>query len=36
MEEPELFVGRTEGKIVPARGPLNFGWDPIFEPEGYD
>jgi inosine triphosphate pyrophosphatase len=36
MDEPELFVGITEGKIVPARGPFNFGWDPIFEPEGYD
>lgn len=27
-----LFEGRTEGNIVPARGPKNFGWDPIFEP----
>jgi inosine triphosphate pyrophosphatase len=24
------------GRIVPARGPTNFGWDPIFEPEGYE
>ncbi|KAL1958311.1 hypothetical protein VTO42DRAFT_4628 [Malbranchea cinnamomea] len=32
--EPILFQGRTEGKIVPARGPANFGWDPIFEHEG--
>jgi len=23
--EPIVFVGRTEGKIVPARGPLDFG-----------
>ncbi|KAK5993147.1 Inosine triphosphate pyrophosphatase [Cladobotryum mycophilum] len=22
------------GKIVPARGPSNFGWDPVFEFEG--
>ncbi|KAH9909817.1 inosine triphosphate pyrophosphatase-like protein [Xylariomycetidae sp. FL2044] len=29
-----LFQGRTDGKIVPARGPTNFGWDPIFEYEG--
>jgi len=29
-----LFQGRTEGKIVPARGPGYFGWDPIFEFEG--
>mmetsp|Transcript_21641 Transcript_21641/g.50480 ORF Transcript_21641/g.50480 Transcript_21641/m.50480 type:complete len:195 (-) Transcript_21641:95-679(-) len=28
-----VFVGRTEGKIVPARGPLDFGWDPVFEPK---
>ncbi|PGG98924.1 RdgB/HAM1 family non-canonical purine NTP pyrophosphatase [Polytolypa hystricis UAMH7299] len=33
-EEPILFQGRTEGRIVPARGPPNFGWDPIFEYEG--
>ncbi|KKY29240.1 putative non-canonical purine ntp rdgb ham1 family [Phaeomoniella chlamydospora] len=32
--EPILFQGRTDGKIVPARGPANFGWDPIFEYEG--
>ena len=29
-----LFQGRTPGKIVPARGPKNFGWDPVFEFEG--
>ncbi|EEQ90214.2 hypothetical protein RJZ56_005507 [Blastomyces dermatitidis] len=32
--EPILFQGKTEGRIVPARGPANFGWDPIFEYEG--
>ncbi|KAJ0510507.1 putative nucleotide diphosphatase [Helianthus annuus] len=26
----------TFGKIMPARGPPDFGWDPVFEPEGYD
>ncbi|KAG8865119.1 hypothetical protein FRB96_000008 [Tulasnella sp. 330] len=30
---PILFEGRTGGTIVPARGPTDFGWDPIFEPE---
>ena len=25
--EPVLFEGRTDGKIVPARGPPNLGWD---------
>lgn len=34
-EEPRVFVGRTHGKIVPARGPTDFGWDPVFEPDGY-
>ncbi|KAI0592981.1 putative ham1 family protein [Biscogniauxia sp. FL1348] len=29
-----LFQGRTDGKIVPARGPAVFGWDPVFEYEG--
>ncbi|PQE30736.1 putative inosine triphosphate pyrophosphatase protein [Rutstroemia sp. NJR-2017a WRK4] len=32
--EPIIFQGRTDGKIVPARGPSNFGWDPIFEYDG--
>lgn len=32
--EPILFEGFTEGKIVDARGPGRFGWDPIFEVEG--
>ena len=31
--EPVLFQGITKGRIVQARGPANFGWDPIFEPE---
>lgn len=28
-----VFDGRTMGKIVQARGSLDFGWDPIFEPD---
>lgn len=32
-DEPKVFVGRTHGKIVPPRGPLDFGWDPVFETE---
>lgn len=27
-----VFDGQTRGKIVPPRGALDFGWDPIFEP----
>lgn len=30
------FDGRTRGRIVKARGPLDFGWDPIFEPDSDD
>lgn len=33
-KEPILFEGATQGTIVPARGPSNFGWDPIFEVTG--
>ena len=32
-DEPVLFDGRTQGKIVRPRGPLDFGWDPVFEPD---
>jgi hypothetical protein len=28
-----LFV---QGKIVPARGPNDFGWDPVFQPDGFE
>lgn len=34
--EPHVFMGRTDGTIVPARGPTTFGWDPIFQPSGFD
>jgi inosine triphosphate pyrophosphatase len=30
-----VFEGRCEGEIVAARGPANFGWDPIFQPAGF-
>lgn len=33
-QQPILFQGRTDGKLVPARGPSNFGWDPCFEYQG--
>eukprot|EP00532_Pseudo-nitzschia_australis_P007246 CAMPEP_0168169668 /NCGR_PEP_ID=MMETSP0139_2-20121125/3761_1 /TAXON_ID=44445 /ORGANISM="Pseudo-nitzschia australis, Strain 10249 10 AB" /LENGTH=549 /DNA_ID=CAMNT_0008087103 /DNA_START=308 /DNA_END=1957 /DNA_ORIENTATION=+ len=32
-EEIYIFDGRTTGKIVTARGPTDFGWDPVFEPD---
>lgn len=31
--EVRLFDGKTHGTIVPARGSLDFGWDPIFQPD---
>jgi inosine triphosphate pyrophosphatase len=34
--EPITFAGRTDGKIVTARGPADFGWDPVFQPDGFD
>ena len=32
----KLFEGRTPGKIVEPRGPRDFGWDPCFQPDGFD
>ncbi|KAG2230605.1 hypothetical protein INT48_009595 [Thamnidium elegans] len=34
--EPIIFEGKTHGKIVTARGPGVFGWDAIFQPDGFD
>ncbi len=28
-----VFDGRTNGTIVPPRGALDFGWDPVFQPD---
>ncbi|NWW02269.1 ITPA pyrophosphatase, partial [Oreocharis arfaki] len=36
-EEPvRLFKGQTHGLIVEPRGPRDFGWDPCFQPDGYN
>ena len=35
-EEPIIFKGVTCGKIVEPRGSRAFGWDCVFEPEGFD
>lgn len=37
-EEVFVFEGKTEGRIVEARqkDEAAFGWDPIFEPKGFD
>ncbi len=26
----------VQGKIVEPRGPRNFGWDPCFQPDGFE
>ena len=32
-DEPITFHGQCPGRIVPARGPSKFGWDPVFQPD---
>jgi XTP/dITP diphosphohydrolase len=32
----ELFEGRVFGRLVPPRGSLGFGYDPIFLPDGHE
>ena len=34
-KDPMVFEGITKGKVVEPRGD-RFGFDPIFQPEGYD
>ena len=34
--EPITFVGRCNGQIVEPRGENMFGWDPVFQPDGFD
>ena len=33
---PQFFEGVISGRIVSPRGEMGFGWDPIFQPDGYD
>ncbi len=33
-QEMHFFEGELIGKVVPPRGNLGFGWDPIFQPDG--
>ncbi len=32
----KVFIGEIKGTIVNPKGSSNFGWDPIFQPEGLD
>ena len=34
--EPVIVTGICEGTIVAPRGSRHFGWDPCFQPVGYD
>ena len=34
--EVRFFEGSVRGTIVAPRGETNFGWDPIFQPDGMD
>ena len=34
--EMHFFEGSARGKIVAPRGDKDFGWGPIFQPEGYE
>ena len=29
------FEGRCDGEITAPKGPTDFGWDPVFKPDGY-
>jgi non-canonical purine NTP pyrophosphatase (RdgB/HAM1 family) len=31
-----FFEGSIRGKIIAPQGETNFGWDPIFQPDGFD
>ena len=33
--KPIVFRGEVQGQIVSPRGGTNFGWDPVFLPNGY-
>ena len=35
-ENIHFFEGVINGQIVEPKGETNFGWDPIFQPVGYD
>lgn len=35
-QEVLLFQGRAKGTVVFPRGTREFGWDPIFQPDGFD
>jgi len=36
IDDVHCYAGRCEGSIVAPRGPTGFGWDPVFQPAGFD
>lgn len=36
QKEIYFFEGSIKGKIIAPQGETNFGWDPIFQPDGFD
>ncbi|MFH1392129.1 MAG: non-canonical purine NTP pyrophosphatase [bacterium] len=36
LSDGKIFKGIIKGKIVTSKGKHGFGWDPIFQPEGYN
>ena len=36
LDSIHVFEGRTPGRIVTPRGPRDFGWDPVFQPKGFE
>lgn len=36
IKKGKFLYKLIQGTIVAPRGDKNFGWDPIFQPEGYD
>lgn len=36
LSSGEIFQGNLLGKVVKPRGENGFGWDPIFQPDGFE
>lgn len=36
QDELYFFEGAIKGKIIPPSGETKFGWDPIFQPDGFE
>jgi len=36
LSNGKIFTGKIDGTVVAPRGQSGFGWDPIFQPQGFD